>query len=151
MPLPVCRPKRAKHCRFPEAKWGYGTQGTIFGFKLHAWILPTGELVQYSVQPAHHHDIVVGYELNLRWEAYGAPKIIGDKGYCSVGFIHPPKKNTRQPTGWRDEYHGPLRKRIETVFSQLVRKGIRSSQVKTRCSLEVRVVLAVLAHNLIEP
>ena len=38
MPLPLCRPKRAKHARFKGAKWGYGTQGKFYGYKLHAWV-----------------------------------------------------------------------------------------------------------------
>ncbi|WP_407542493.1 hypothetical protein Q0M94_23145 (plasmid) [Deinococcus radiomollis] len=30
-PLPVCRSKRASRCTFPEATFGYGTQGSIYG------------------------------------------------------------------------------------------------------------------------
>ena len=151
MPLPVCRPKRAKRCRFAGAKWGYGTQGKFYGYKLHAWILPNGEIVHYSVKSANMHDITASYELNLQWPKYGGPRVIGDKGYCGLGYIYPPKKNTRYDTGWRDDYHAKMRKRIETVFSQLVAEGIRSVQAKTLRSLQVRVVLAVLAHNLTKP
>ena len=151
MPLPVCRPKRAKRCRFAGAKWGYGTQWKFYGYKLHAWILPNGEIVQYNVKPANLHDLTASYELNVQWGKYGGPKVIGDKGYCCLGYIHPPKKNTRYDTGWRLDRHPRMRKRIETVFSQLVAEGIRSVQAKTLRSLQVRVVLAVLAHNLTKP
>ena len=47
--------------------------------------------------------------------------------------------------------HPKLRKRIETVFSQLVEAQIRSVQTKTLASLRFRTVLAVLAHNLTQP
>ena len=151
MPLPVCRSKRAKHSRFKGAKWGYGTQGKFYGYKLHAWVTPEGSIVQYALRPANLHDVTVGYELNVRWPDYGGPTLIGDKGYCALGYIFPPKKNTRYDTGWRQEVHGRKRKRIETVFSQLVEVGVRGTQAKTLPSLRLRVVLAVLAHNLVHP
>lgn len=151
MPLPVCRPKRGKRCAFPGARWGFGTQGDFFGFKLHAWVSPGGEILQYLIRPANLHDITVACELNRRWPDFGGPKVIGDKGYCSLGFVYPPKKNTRYDTGWRENRHPKLRKRIETVFSQLVETQIRSTQTKTLASLQFRVVLAVIAHNLSQP
>ncbi|AZI41888.1 IS982 family transposase [Deinococcus psychrotolerans] len=151
MPLPVCRPKRAKGCAFPGARWGYGTQGHVFGYKLHAWVSPQGRILQYLVKPANLHDTTVGFELNQRWPDFDGPKIIGGKGYCCLGFVFPPKKNTRYDTGWRVSRHPQLRKRIETVFSQLVNAQIRSAQTKTVAALRLRVVLAVLAHNLAQP
>ena len=33
-PLPVCRPKRGQWYSFPGARWGYGTQGDVYGYKL---------------------------------------------------------------------------------------------------------------------
>ncbi|GAA5514598.1 IS982 family transposase ISDds4 [Deinococcus carri] len=93
----------------------------------------------------------MGYELNRRWPEFGGPKIIGDKGYATLGFVLPPKKNTRYDTGWRVSRHPKLRKRIETVFSQLVAAQVRSVQAKTLSGLRLCVVLAVLAHNLARP
>ena len=151
MPLPVCRPKRTKRCAFPGARWGYGTQGDFYGYKLHAWVTTTGKVVQYVLRPANLHDVTVAYELNRQWAAWGGPKVIGDKGYAALGFVFPPKKNTRYDTGWRDSRHPKLRKRIETVFSQLVAGQVRSVQAKTLPGLRLRVVLAVLAHNLTRP
>lgn len=49
MPLPVCRPKRGKRCALPGARWGFGKQGAFLGFKLHAWVSPTGQLLQYVI------------------------------------------------------------------------------------------------------
>lgn len=151
MPLPVCRPKRTRRCGFPGARWGYGTQGDFYGYKLHAWVTSTGTIVQYVMRPANLHDLTVAYELNQQWPACGGPKIVGDKGYACLGFVFPPKTNTRYDTGWREDRHPRLRKRIETVFSQLVAAQIRSVQAKTLTGLRLRVVLAVLAHNLSRP
>lgn len=151
MPLSICRPKRTKRCAFPGARWGYGTLGEFYGYKLHAWVTASGKIVQYALRPANLHDLTVGFELNQRWTEFGAPKIIGDKGYAALGFVFPPKKNTRYDMGWRDSPHPKLRKRIETVFSQLVAGQIRSVQAKTLAGLRLRVVLAVLAHNLTRP
>lgn len=151
MPLPVCRPKRGGRSKFPGARWGFATQGHFFGFKIHAWVCPGGRILQYLIRPANRHDVSVGRELNQRWGEFGCPRVIGDKGYCALGFIFPPKKNTRYDTGWRESRHPKMRKRIETVFSQLVEAHVRSAQAKTLLSMRLRVVLAVLAHNLTQP
>ena len=124
----------------------FGTQGEVYGDKLHAWVSPTGDIMQYLLRPANLHDTT----LNLRWPEFSGPTISDDKGYCCLGFISPPKTNTRDDTGWR-ESHPKLRKRIETVCSQLVEAQIRSVQTKTLPALRFRVVLAVLAHNRTQP
>lgn len=147
-PLPVCRSKRASRCTFPEAKLGYGTQGSVFGFKLHAWTSLNGKLVQYIIRPANEHDLMAGYKLNEKWVDYGAPKLIGDKAYQDGAYLTPPKKNaiTLDPR-WKKEY-GSARKIIESVFSSLTRAGIRFGQLKTHASLRLRVALTVMAHNM---
>ena len=98
------------------------------------------EIVQYLLRPANLHDLTVGYELNRKWAQFGGPKVIGDKGYACLGFVFPPKKNSRYDSGWRDSRHPKLRKRIETVFSQLVEAQIRSVQAKTLASLHLWLV-----------
>lgn len=117
MPLPVGRPRRGNRYAFPGARWGFGTQGDVYGFKLHAWVSPLGHILQYVIRPANLHDTTVAYELNRRWPDFGGPKIIGDKGYCCLGFVFPPKKNTRHDSGWRLGRHPRLRHRVETVLA----------------------------------
>ena len=78
-PLPVCRSKRAQRCNVRGATFGYGSQGSVYGFKLHAWTKLNGQIALYSVRPANMHDLTVGHELNAHWTEYGAPKQIGDK------------------------------------------------------------------------
>ena len=162
-PLPMCRFKRAPRCKFPRASYGHSSQGAVFGFKLHAWVTLNGKLVQYVIRPANQHDFTVGCELNQSWGEYGAPRIIGDKGYQSGSYLTPPKSNARRRARlqtalgpvlpktpdprWKEEY-AAARKIIESTFSSLVGRGLRFGQVKTMLSLRLKVALTVLAHNL---
>lgn len=148
-PIPVCRYKRASKCRFPNADFGDGTQGKIYGFKLHAWTLLNGKIANYTIKPARKHDFEVGCGMNHEWPSYGAPKIIGDKGYCAQGgYITPPKTNAKNSDlRWKDEFHG-ARKIIESTFSALVGRGLRWGQVKTWCSLRLKVACIIAAYNL---
>lgn len=147
-PLNVCRSKRAGRCKVRGATFGYGSQGSVYGFKLHAWTTPNGKITQYLIRPANEHDLTVGHALNQRWTEYGAPKQVGDKAYQDGAFLTPPKKNAKTPDPrWKEEY-AAMRHIIETVFSSLVRAGIRFAQLKTFRSLRLRVAFAVLAHNL---
>ena len=111
----------------------------------------SGDIVQYLIRPANLHDTTVSYKLNRRWPDFDRPRIIGDKGDGCLGDVFPPKSTTRYDTGWRPGLHPRLRKRIGTVFAGLVEAQIRSVQTKTLRSLRLRVVLAVLAHNLTQP
>lgn len=105
IPLPVCRPERGKRCAFPGARWGFGTQGDVSGYTLHAWVTPEGEIVQSRLRPAKLHDTTVSDELNRRWPEFGGPKIIGDQGSCCLEDVFPPKKTSRYDTGWRFSRH----------------------------------------------
>lgn len=45
----------------------------------------------------------------------------------------------------------PLRKRMETIFAELMEAQIRSVQTRTLRSVRLRGVLGVLAQNLPQP
>ena len=90
-PLPVCRPKRAHSCKVRFASLGYGTQGSVYGFKGHVWTTPQGRVLQYRLESAHHHDSPIARKLNTGWVAFGAPLVIGDKAYVSDAIATPPK------------------------------------------------------------
>lgn len=130
---------------------GLWKPGDVYGHKLDAWVTEGGKIVQYALRPANLHDLTVGFELNGRWPEFGGPRITGDRSYAALGFVFPPQKNTRYDTGWRISRHPKLRKRIETVFSQPVAGQMRSVQAKTLTGLRLRVVSAVLAHNITRP
>ena len=90
-PLPVCRPKRVHSCKVRFASLGYGTQGSVYGFKGHVWTTPQGRVLQYRLESAHHHDSPIARELNTNWAAFGGPQVIGDKAYVSDTIATPPK------------------------------------------------------------
>lgn len=56
-PIPACPYKRAKHCKFPGAAFGFTTQGMIYGFKLHVCTALNGRIVRYKIRPASEHDL----------------------------------------------------------------------------------------------
>ena len=144
-PLPVCRPKRAHTCKVRFASLGYGTQGSVYGFKGHVWTTPQGRVLQYRLESAHQHDSPIARKLNRGWTAFGAPQVIGDKAYVSDTIATPPKKNATRASRWKEEY-APLRAGIERTFSWIVRTGVGNSQIKTLKALRSRVAYAVLAH-----
>lgn len=146
-PLPVCRPKRAHRCKVRFASLGYGTQGSVYGFKGHVWTTPQGRVLQYRLEPAHHHDAPIARKLNTGWAAFGGPQVIGDKAYVSDAIATPPKKNATRASRWKEEF-APLRAGIERTFSWIVRTGVRNSQIKTLNALRSRVAYAVLAHHI---
>ena len=146
-PLPVCRSFRAARCKVQEATMGFGTQGSVYGFKLHAWSTLNGKLAQVLIRPANEHDLVAGYQLNKKWIEYGAPKQIGDKAYLDGAYLTPPKRNAKTvDPRWKKEY-GTARKMIETAFSSLTKASIRFGWIKTLASLRLRVALVVFAYN----
>jgi len=146
-PLAVCRWRRTKQCACAGAAEGYGTHGSVYGFKLHAFVSCRGEVLAYRLRPANQHDYRVAKGM-LEHLELGSPLKVGDKAYTSKEFITPPKKNAKRPDNrWKPEYHR-LRKRVETVFAQLAQAHIRNSQVSTFIALEARVALTLLAHNL---
>lgn len=147
-PIPMCRYKRAKRCKFPGAAFGFGTQGKFYGFKLHAWTTLNGKIAQYALVAANEHDLTGGGHLVEQWPAYGGPKIIGDKAYQGGGYIVPARSNMKTPDPrWREEFHA-ARKIIESAFSSLAGRGLRWGQVKTWTALRLKVALIVAAYNL---
>lgn len=145
-PIPVAKFVRRDSCHFAGATSGYGTQGRVYGFKLHAMVSPKGELLDYRLRPANESDYRVGLYIKRAHPSENTI-YIGDKAYQSDQFVTPPKKGVKKPSLWKPEYY-PMRKRIESVFSQLTRAHIRWGQTSNYIALSTRVALTILAHNL---
>ncbi len=145
-PIPVAKFIRRDTCCFAGATSGYGTQGRVYGFKLHAMASPSGEVLDYRLRPANESDYKVAMAMK-RGHTFGDALFIGDKAYQSDDFVTPPKKRVKKPSKWKPEF-APIRKRIETVFSQLTRAHIRLGQTSSFPALFTRVSLTILAHNL---
>jgi hypothetical protein len=129
-PQPVCRFARAKRARLfrGDAAYGYDelTKQTFYGFRFHARVCWPGVIVAAELTPANVHDLhslddlvedATGWVLGDR--NYWSPKkkeALAQKGIC----LETPYKSTK-----REQKRWPLwlvqkRRRIETVFSQLV-------------------------------
>jgi hypothetical protein len=138
IPLPICRFARFSRLKIMQANPGLGPRkgylpidkNWFAGFKIHAVCSDTGVVVNYVLTQAHVHDVTQLSELsNLLPEDC---ELLGDKGYISepvqlalfeqkkVRVITPSRKNQRKPnSAWKPAL-ARARKRIETVFSQLV-------------------------------
>lgn len=136
-PIPGSRFKRARHCTFPDATFGFTTQSMVEGFKLPAWSRPNGRLVRSLLRPAHEHDLNAGEQRNTDWPAIGGPKSIGDQASRGGGDITPPTTNTRSADlRWKEEFHA-ARKAIKSAFSSLAGHGLRWRQIKNHLELAV--------------
>ena len=129
-PQPVCRFARAKRARLfqGEAAYGYDelAKQTYYGFRFHARICWPGVIVAATLTPANGHDLQALDELTQGATGW----LLGDRNYWSphkkaelaqrgVRLEAPYKSKKREKQRW------PLwlvhtRRRIETVFSQLV-------------------------------
>lgn len=129
-PIEVCRFARANRCRLFQAEAAYGydhvAKQTYYGLRAHMRICWPGVIVAVSFTPANCSDLSVVDELTLNtngWlmgdRAYWSPKKSTELKQRGLKLIAPYKSKKREKKRW------PLwliqkRRRIETVFSQLV-------------------------------
>ena len=146
-PIPICKYKRRNHPRAQgEAARGYGTQGAVFGFKLHAITNNAQMVCRFAIVPANFADPTMGQAL-LHTEYDELERVLGDKAYVGTGAWTPPRRNAKIPgpwTLWMDN----ARKLIETVFSSLTRTGhLVLGQLNSFRSVRAKVCRKVAAHN----
>ena len=155
-PLPVCRFARANRCRLfkGEAAYGYDevARQTYYGFRVHARVCWPGVIVAVSITPANVHDLQALDDLTegvqgwlLADRNYWSPQKKADLAEQGLDLVAPFKSKKREKQRW------PLwlvqkRRRIETVFSQLVGR-FQAKQVWARdmwhfCSRWLRKILS---------
>lgn len=138
IPIPICRFVRFSRLKIMKSELGFGPKKgylpidkTWFaGYKLHVITSDSGVVVNYVLTQAHVHDVTLVSELSSLLPE--DCELLGDKGYISepqqlalfeqkkVRVITPSRKNQRKPNpAWRPAL-ARARKRIETLFSQLV-------------------------------
>jgi len=167
MPLAICkfsRAKRLKICKESEenqAEFGYcAAQNThYFGYKFHAVCSTSGTIKHFDLSKANIHDIK--YLEDIRDEFPGA-ELLGDLGYRSnplqmelfevhnIKLITPMRSNEKayQP---QDPISRKQRKRIETIFSQLVDfLNLTRNYAKTTIGLAARVLTKVTSFTLLQ-
>jgi hypothetical protein len=141
MPVPVCRPVRAKRCGKARGReyCGYcaAKDEKFFGWRLHLIVTPTCVPVNFTLLPASFHDLTPVHELSYLLPPWC--RVLGDKAYNAtadeatiweevrVRFV-PIRKCNREPNIYEERLAlRQHRKTIETINSQLNRMGIQLS------------------------
>lgn len=137
IPVPICanpRIYRSKICKEdpmlqPARSYHASHKIYYYGFKMQLITSRSGVPVSLGMTSANMHD--VKYLQHLDTSQITDSELIGDKGYLSVGYqtslfendgihlITPLRANMKQRTNlWNPKYRY-IRKRIETLFSQM--------------------------------
>ena len=169
MPLPVCHNARISWLKImsddatlaPARGYSAPTQGYIFGYKLHVLSTPSGLIINHFITPANVHDVS-----QLPESAYGQmshARLPADKGYTGrrgqldlfeqdqVEMIVPDKSNAKEPQNLWNKSYSIIRKRIETLFSQLTDQfTIKSNYAKTTRGYISRIRLKITALTLLQ-
>jgi len=167
LPIEICkfaRARRIKICRentetAPE--YGYcAAQNThYFGYKFHGVCSLKGIVTNFDLSKANHADI---HYLRDIEPYYADCLILGDKAYLDSEYqlelfeIKGIKVNTPMRSNQKNYHKQPVlfrkaRKRIETIFSQLVDQFvIRINYAKTFIGLATRILSKVTAFTLLQ-
>lgn len=167
LPIPVMSFRQAGASR---AKGGWLADGatsghartptpTIFGYRLHLLITPTGLIQDFTLTRANCPDLDAGVELLTAWQEL---TVIGDKGYLSAPVAHRlwDTQRIRLVTLRRANQQIQLppeltrlikrvRPIIETVNSQLVDQWkIKQNRARSLLGLGVRLCTKLTGHTL---
>lgn len=162
-PLKVCKFGRAHFCktfRCDGADYGKcpSKKETYFGYKVHAMITLEGFITTFEITPASVDDREGLRDLT---DGLSDITILGDKGYVGEhlleeqkeqGICLMPLKRSNSKRNWPNSVKQlifRLRRRVETVFSQLSEQ-LNAERVlaKSFQGLCTRLVNKILAHNL---
>jgi IS5 family transposase len=158
LPAPVCKRKRAWHCRKVRGKDYCGfcaaKNEKFFGWRLHLICIPDGVPVTFTLLPALHHDLTPLYELTLDLPAEAS--LYGDKGYNTAAgeqarlldglrLIPIRKANMTPPLLVDENALRRYRKLIETLNSQLESMGVEHLRARTNPGFEIKIHSSLLA------
>ena len=162
-PLKVCKFGRAHFCktfRWDGADYGKcpSKKETYFGYKVHAMITLEGFITTFEITPASVDDREGLRDLT---DGLSDITILGDKGYVGEHLLEEQKeqgiclmslKRSNSKRNWPNSVKQlifRLRRRVETVFSQLSEQ-LNAERVlaKSFQGLCTRLVNKILAHNL---
>ena len=155
-PQPVCRFARSSWSRLfrGEAAYGYDelAKQTVYGFRFHARVCWPGVVVAAELTPANVHDLHVLDDLVEGARGW----VLGDRNYWSPKkkeslaqkgiYLETPYKSTKGERKRWPRWLVQKRRRIETVFSQMVGR-YRAKTVWARdmwhlCSRWLRKILS---------
>lgn len=157
-PVPTCRFARAYRCHLlpEESAFGYDEMNkqTFYGLRAHLRLCWPGVIVGVSLAPADTHELSVAEELLEGAKGWA----LGDRNYWSpplterldeqgLELLAPYKSKKREKQPW-PRWLVQKRRRIETVFSQLVeRYNAKKRWARDRWHLTSRWLRKVLSHT----
>ena len=157
-PVPVCRFARAYRCRKLRGLAAFGhdelAKQTFYGLRAHVRVCYPGVIVALELTPANVHDTAAVEDLTEQFSGV----LLGDRNYWSpkltvrlhtqdVTLLAPYKSSRRQQQPY-PYWLTNLRRRIETVFGQLVGR-FHAKQVWARdvWHLSSRWLRKILSHT----
>lgn len=166
LPVAVCDNIRISRSHlYPRRKWGEAFRGFIaskkryfYGLRVHLVMTTSGLPVEVMLAPGAEADISAFRRLPMDLPA-GA-HIFADTAYldqheeallaeAELHLVAPRRKNSLAPLpAWVDYIARHERKRIETVFSQIVSALGRKVHAVTAQGFELKTFLTVLAYTL---
>jgi hypothetical protein len=157
-PVPVCRFARAYRCRKLRelAAFGYDelAKQTFYGLRAHVRVCYPGVIVALELTPANVHDTAVVDDLTEQFTGtlladrnYWSPKLTRCLQAQHIILLTPYKSSRRQRQPY-PYWLTNLRRRIETVFGQLVGR-FHAKQVWARdvWHLSSRWLRKILTHT----
>lgn len=157
-PVPVCRFARAYRCRKLRelAAFGYDelAKQTFYGLRAHVRVCYPGVIVALELTPANVHDMAAVEDLTEQFTGV----LLGDRNYWSPKLtarlqaqdirLSAPYKSSRRQRQPYPYWLTNLRRRIETVFGQLVGR-FHAKQVWARdvWHLSSRWLRKILSHT----
>lgn len=162
-PIPVCSFAKASRCkRFRGvASRGYDAmaKSVFYGLKGHLRVVWPGVIAEASLAPANVHDRWV-LEEDLLGQALAPGWIVGDTNYwspllkedllrrCDLALLAPKRENTKRRKHPWPRWLVALRRRVETVGSQLVeRYHLKRVWARDEWHLTSRFLRKLLSHT----
>jgi hypothetical protein len=157
-PVPVCRFARAYRCRkLPElSAFGYDelVKQKYYGLRAHVRVCYPGVIVALELTPANVHELHVVEDLTehsrgwlLGDRNYWSPRLTARLAEQSTWLSAPYRSSKRQPASY-PYWLTNLRRRIETVFGQLVvRFHAKRVWARDLWHLSSRWLRKILAHT----
>lgn len=170
-PVPVCRFPRAPRCRRLREQSAYGHDsssgkkgkaGLFFGLKAHIRVCWPGVITEAEMAAANHHDLSLVEEIVDESPHYHHREegwVLGDRNYHSpklqetlredlgLELVAGHKSSKKEQKPW-PRWLVQKRRRIETVFSQLVdRYNAKKVWARDRWHLTSRFMRKIVSHT----
>jgi hypothetical protein len=168
IPVPVCKNARAIQCKIckerfetaPDSGYSSVNRSYFYGYKLHLLTSMRGVFYSMDISKASVSD--VHYLYQVKYTGLNHCLLLGDKGYVSKTHqldlftscqikLQTPKRRTQVDYQPYPYVYKKVRKRIETLFSQLCDQFmLKRNYAKTILGLSVRILSKITAITLLQ-